>query len=60
MQILKQEITKNKKLGVDFCRKWCIIEVSMYKGLMDVVGDGGAVPPTSTYGGEIDSTHNMK
>jgi len=27
---------------------------------MDVVEDGGAVPPASTYGGEIDSTHNMK
>ena len=32
----------------------------MYKGLMDVVEDGGAVPPASTHGGEIESTHNMK
>jgi len=27
--------------------------------IIDVVMDGGAVPPTSTYGGEIDSTYNM-
>jgi hypothetical protein len=26
---------------------------------MDVVEDGGAVPPISTYGDEPDSTHNM-
>ena len=48
MQILKQEITKNNKLGVDFCRKWCIIEVSMYKGLMDVVQDSDSLSDTST------------